>query len=110
MLPACGAVFGGLCVLLGQVALAADDAQLVLVGGGQVDGTGRDGRAQVPGVGDVQVSVGVGPAKHTHTHRREETLSTRELVCLCLEPQTHRAAGRPSANVGPSVSLCGPSY
>lgn len=46
---------------LDQVAFAADDPQFVLVGGGQVDGPGGDGRAKVAGVRDVQVSVRVRP-------------------------------------------------
>ena len=40
-----------------QAAFAADDPELVLVRRGQVDGTGRDGWAQVARVWDVQVST-----------------------------------------------------
>lgn len=41
--------------LLHQVALTADHPQLVLVGGGQVDGSWGDCRPEVPWVGDLQV-------------------------------------------------------
>jgi len=56
---------------LGQVALAADDPELVLVGRGQVDGPRRDGRAQVARVGDVQVGVRVG-SRGTERERERE--------------------------------------
>lgn len=64
--PAPGAValqISSTFLTLHQVAFAANHPQLVLVGRGQVDGSGGDGRAQVAWVWDVQVCVRVWPGK-----------------------------------------------
>lgn len=63
-LPAPGAVslqISGALLALDQVSFAADDPQFILVGRGQVDGPGGNGRAEVSRVWNVQVCVQVGP-------------------------------------------------
>lgn len=44
-----------------QIAFAANDPQFVLVGGGQVDGPGGDGRAEVARVRNIQVRIRMRP-------------------------------------------------
>lgn len=75
--PAGGAVSLWFCArsLLAQVALAANDTQLVLVGRGQIHGAGRDGGTQVTRVGDVQVCVRVWPEHTQHSVQRLQQTS-----------------------------------
>lgn len=58
--PASGAVplqVSHALLALDQVALAANDPQFVLVGGGQVDGPRGDSWAKVAWVWDIQVCI-----------------------------------------------------
>lgn len=82
--------------LLHQVAFAANDPQLLLVGRGQVDGARGNGRAQVARVGDFQVCSGRGPAdmgRETEIHLHwcwageENQPLAQSRVCLVRLPQ-----------------------
>lgn len=84
--PAAGAGPLQLPGLSDQAALAADDPQLVLVGRGQVDGAGGDGRAQVAGAGDVQVGQNLGTGQREGMEGLDQSLSpqaeTSSWACL----------------------------